>query len=421
MKKLLLLFLFVPIIGFSQTEDIWNRPDSVEARHIMLTKENFTSDSAKIILKNLKEKVQNGADFGHLATQFSECPSAIKRGDLGWFSEGQMVSEFNDVCFTSRTGDLKIVSTVFGVHLIQITNVSRNIVPDIQVELIRSMYLECLSLEKRTNKENCDSIAFSEYEFDVGGTDTKWSQERWRTVEDCYFDKGYSKITFYKADLWKSTLAEFYFRYNRLFFAYTRINFEVEYGDPSQFEPDFSEPEPLEYYFYNDIFFNNNLLSSEKSSNLVAVEKYNLGNEDIVQEMLNKAQSYLIKHGNKSIVFEGSFEYDPENISEVTVSIKENFGIETVILNSVCDLIKEKERVNNILVERYNTNGFFTVSEIESIINLKDYFNMFEIKMLSNTYYDKNIPNKKECNMFKRAMGRYNQFSNLKPFLISIL
>ena len=41
--------------------------------------------------------------------------------------EGQMVAEFNDVCFSSKVGDLKIVSTQFGVHLIQMTGVSKQI------------------------------------------------------------------------------------------------------------------------------------------------------------------------------------------------------------------------------------------------------------------------------------------------------
>ena len=103
--------------------EIVNRYDSVEARHILLKKENYSPDSAKTILKDLKKQIKNGADFGQLARQF-DYPSSIKGGDLGWFSEGQMVPAFSDTCFTSRIGDLKIVTTDFGQHLIQITNVS---------------------------------------------------------------------------------------------------------------------------------------------------------------------------------------------------------------------------------------------------------------------------------------------------------
>jgi len=110
----------------SKLSDIVDRADSVEARHILLTSDNFTSDSAKTILRNIKKQVKEGADFGPLAIQFSEDKgSAIKGGDLGWFTEGQMVPEFNDACFSSKVGDLRIVSTQFGVHLIQTTGVSK--------------------------------------------------------------------------------------------------------------------------------------------------------------------------------------------------------------------------------------------------------------------------------------------------------
>ena len=112
----------------SKLSEIVKRADSVEARHILLTSDNYTTDSAKTILRDIKKQVKSGIDFGQLATQYSEDKgSAIKGGDLGWFQEGQMVSEFNDVCFSSKIGDLRIVSTQFGVHLIQMTGVSKQI------------------------------------------------------------------------------------------------------------------------------------------------------------------------------------------------------------------------------------------------------------------------------------------------------
>jgi peptidyl-prolyl cis-trans isomerase D len=109
----------------SKLSEIVERADSVKASHILLTKENFTADSAKTILRDIKNQVKAGADFGQLAVQFSEGPSAIKGGDLGWFGEGSMVPEFNEVCFSSKKGNLKIVTTQFGVHLIQINDVSK--------------------------------------------------------------------------------------------------------------------------------------------------------------------------------------------------------------------------------------------------------------------------------------------------------
>jgi peptidyl-prolyl cis-trans isomerase D len=104
-----------------------NRPDSVEARHILITPtETMSLDSVNIRIEAIKAQVQAGADFGDLAQKNSDDKgSAIKGGDLDWFSEGAMVDEFNEACFTSKRGDLSVVTSQFGVHLIEVTKTSR--------------------------------------------------------------------------------------------------------------------------------------------------------------------------------------------------------------------------------------------------------------------------------------------------------
>ncbi len=108
---------------------VQNRPDSVEARHILIAPtETMPWDSVQTRIDAIKAQVEAGADFGILAQKNSEDKgSAIKGGDLGWFSEGAMVEEFNDSCFTSRAGDLKVVTSQFGVHLIEITKTSKSV------------------------------------------------------------------------------------------------------------------------------------------------------------------------------------------------------------------------------------------------------------------------------------------------------
>lgn len=110
----------------AKLSDVQLRADSVEARHILLSNEQFTADSAKTLIKSLKQRVDKGEDFGSLALQFSfDKGSAIKGGDLGWFKEGSMVPAFNEACFTSEVNDMQIVTTNFGVHLIQLTGASK--------------------------------------------------------------------------------------------------------------------------------------------------------------------------------------------------------------------------------------------------------------------------------------------------------
>ena len=95
----------------SKLVDVQNRPDSVEARHILISpKANISLDSAKSIVYDLKKQIENGGDFSLLAQGISDDKSsAIKGGELGWFKEGLMVEQFNDVCFSSSDDKMKIV------------------------------------------------------------------------------------------------------------------------------------------------------------------------------------------------------------------------------------------------------------------------------------------------------------------------
>jgi len=107
--------------------DIQKRPDSVEARHILISPTATKSlDSAKIVINDIKRRIESGQDFAFIAQNFSDDKnSAIKGGELGWFAEGQMVDIFNEVCFTSDIDELNIIETQFGVHLVQVINKSR--------------------------------------------------------------------------------------------------------------------------------------------------------------------------------------------------------------------------------------------------------------------------------------------------------
>ncbi|NLV24516.1 MAG: peptidylprolyl isomerase [Deltaproteobacteria bacterium] len=84
------------------------------ARHILVKTEQECND--------LKQKIENGADFGAMAKQFSKCPSGRRGGDLGEFTQGQMVQEFDQVVFKEAVGKVHgPVKTQFGYHLIEIT------------------------------------------------------------------------------------------------------------------------------------------------------------------------------------------------------------------------------------------------------------------------------------------------------------
>ena len=99
-----------------------SRPDSVEARHILIT-----TPDADAKIDSLKNIISKGQSFAALAEKFSQDQgSAVNGGDLGWFSEGLMVEEFNNACFSARKGDLIVVNTQFGTHLIEVVDKSKS-------------------------------------------------------------------------------------------------------------------------------------------------------------------------------------------------------------------------------------------------------------------------------------------------------
>ncbi len=84
------------------------------ARHILVPTEERC--------QALKSEIEGGADFADVARQHSQCPSGRQGGDLGEFSPGAMVPEFDRVAFEEEVGVVHgPVKTQFGFHLIEIT------------------------------------------------------------------------------------------------------------------------------------------------------------------------------------------------------------------------------------------------------------------------------------------------------------
>ena len=96
-------------------------PDSVKASHILIDAARAGGvDKAMKQADSLKTLIQNGASFATLAAAYSVDGSKDKGGDLGTFSRGQMVPEFENAAFNGSVGDLKVVRSQFGVHVIKI-------------------------------------------------------------------------------------------------------------------------------------------------------------------------------------------------------------------------------------------------------------------------------------------------------------
>jgi parvulin-like peptidyl-prolyl isomerase len=86
--------------------------DKVHCAHILVKTETEA--------KNVKARLDKGEKFSVIAKNVSLCPSGKKGGDLGTFTRGKMVKEFDKAAFTLEKGQIsEPVKTQFGYHIIK--------------------------------------------------------------------------------------------------------------------------------------------------------------------------------------------------------------------------------------------------------------------------------------------------------------
>ena len=111
--------------------------DEVRARHILFAvpkgAEKSFVDAARIKAEKVLKMAKEGADFEELAMKYSEGPSSVNGGDLGYFRRGDMVKEFSDEAFLLNKGEISgLVLSQFGFHIIKI--VDRRKAPPVSLE-----------------------------------------------------------------------------------------------------------------------------------------------------------------------------------------------------------------------------------------------------------------------------------------------
>ena len=99
----------------SHAED-FTKPASVHAAHIVMRPNPSNPKAAFHEMVELRQRLVNGEDFAKLADEHSSCDD--NGGDLGWFSPGHMVEEFDTVVFSMQVGEISpVFHTQFGYHV----------------------------------------------------------------------------------------------------------------------------------------------------------------------------------------------------------------------------------------------------------------------------------------------------------------
>ncbi|EOD01595.1 peptidylprolyl isomerase [Caldisalinibacter kiritimatiensis] len=100
---------------YEQNKERFKTPETVKASHILVKDENKVDE--------ILNELNNGLSFEEAAEKYSSCPSKTNGGDLGYFSRGKMVPEFENAAFNMEKGEVKgPVKTQFGYHIIKLTD-----------------------------------------------------------------------------------------------------------------------------------------------------------------------------------------------------------------------------------------------------------------------------------------------------------
>ena len=102
---------------YENSKASFKRPDEYKAAHIVYhTNNGQDPEEAKAKAEGALVRLQKGESFAKIADEESDCPG--NGGDLGWFAEGYMVEEFEDVVFKLEFGKYSdVFKTPFGYHI----------------------------------------------------------------------------------------------------------------------------------------------------------------------------------------------------------------------------------------------------------------------------------------------------------------
>ena len=126
--------------AFESNPELYATPETVRARHILITVEPNSAPAAVAAAKAKAEDIRKkavapGADFAKLAEEYSDDPgSKTEGGDLGEFERGMMVPEFEKAAFELKVGEIsEPVKTEFGYHIIKVDAHTPASKPDLAV------------------------------------------------------------------------------------------------------------------------------------------------------------------------------------------------------------------------------------------------------------------------------------------------
>ena len=154
---------------FNAHQSDYEVPEQARSRHILIKvaagADAKTDAAAKAKAEAILKQLQGGANFADLAKKNSDDGSKDQGGELGFYRKGATVPEFEKALFSQKIGEIQIVKSQFGYHILQVeerqpahSESINEVLPTIQATLIRqkaaeaeASYAQSLSTEAIKN------------------------------------------------------------------------------------------------------------------------------------------------------------------------------------------------------------------------------------------------------------------------------
>ena len=152
-------------------------PDSVKASHILIAYEGTQlgagSGRNKEEAKQLADSIANVAradkeKFAVLASEFSaDTSNKEQAGDLGYFTPGMMIPAFENYVFDNSTGDIGVVETPIGYHVISIED---------QTEAARAVKVATIAREIQASEKTMNNLFNEVTKFEISATEGDFAE-----------------------------------------------------------------------------------------------------------------------------------------------------------------------------------------------------------------------------------------------------
>lgn len=166
--------------------------EEVRAAHIMKMVPRG-NDSLKTVMKtqidSIYTLIKNGSDFAEMAQRLSDDKgSAMRGGDLGWFSLGMMVKPFEQQAFKMQPGEIsEPIATDFGWHIIRLDD-RRAVLP---LDSIRPQVERNVQRDERMKETNKAFVRKARKEYNLSDT---MSDEDVKAYADAHLEEKYPEF-----------------------------------------------------------------------------------------------------------------------------------------------------------------------------------------------------------------------------------